>query len=193
MSKAPGAVASAVHGSATYSVDGEEVRCFFEAILKLVVAEVAAGKGAGRREGQRRGPHFSPHQVRALLYLGQHQAPGVTIGELAEAAHVSLGWASRMVDELVGLGCVDRERDQDDRRVVRVRLAETAARVGAQLLGVHEGILRNVLAQLRPGDRRVVSQFLELLTGQLEAVAEKNEAPGREPLCPISELGNTGL
>src|SRR5439155_6243857 len=65
-------------------------------------------------------PSLSPHQVRVVMTLVKQ--PGRTISELAEAVGISLGWASRVVEVLEATGHVQRERDPDDRRVVRVSL-----------------------------------------------------------------------
>jgi len=44
------------------------------------------------------------------------------VGQLASGLGISYGWASRVVEELEAAHYLVRERDTDDRRVVRVRL-----------------------------------------------------------------------
>jgi DNA-binding MarR family transcriptional regulator len=62
----------------------------------------------------------SSHAVRAAIHIYQHGER--TVGQLASGLGISYGWASRVVEELENAGYAIRERDADDRRVVRVRL-----------------------------------------------------------------------
>jgi DNA-binding MarR family transcriptional regulator len=62
----------------------------------------------------------STHAVRAAIHVHQHGER--TVGQLASGMGISYGWASRVVDELEAAGYLIRERDKEDRRVVRVRL-----------------------------------------------------------------------
>jgi DNA-binding MarR family transcriptional regulator len=62
----------------------------------------------------------STHAVRAAIHVYQHGER--TVGQLASGLGISYGWASRVVEELESTGYLIRERDTDDRRIVRVRL-----------------------------------------------------------------------
>ena len=62
----------------------------------------------------------STHAVRVALHVYQHGER--TVGQVASGLGISYGWASRVVDEAEANGYLIRERDADDRRVVRVRL-----------------------------------------------------------------------
>ncbi len=63
---------------------------------------------------------LSSHAVRAAIHVYQHGDR--TVGQLASGLGISYGWASRVVEELETAGYAIRERDDDDHRVVRVRL-----------------------------------------------------------------------
>jgi len=65
-------------------------------------------------------PALSSHAVRAAIHVYQHGER--TVGQLASGLGISYGWASRVVEEMEKAGYLTRERDDDDRRVVRVRL-----------------------------------------------------------------------
>jgi DNA-binding MarR family transcriptional regulator len=60
-------------------------------------------------------------QMRTMMVI--HEQREVSIKELAEALNVSPPSASSMVDRLLGLGLVEREPSQEDRREVCVRLS----------------------------------------------------------------------
>jgi DNA-binding MarR family transcriptional regulator len=62
----------------------------------------------------------SAHAVRVAIHIYQHGER--TVGQVASGLGISYGWASRVVDEAEASGYLIRERDVDDRRVVRVRL-----------------------------------------------------------------------
>jgi DNA-binding MarR family transcriptional regulator len=81
-------------------------------------ADAAAGE-PGRTHGTA-SVDVSTHAVRAAIHVYQHGER--TVGQLASGLGISYGWASRVVEELETAGYVIRERDANDRRVVRVRL-----------------------------------------------------------------------
>src|SRR5665811_74824 len=90
-------------------------------------AEVAAAGTSGKTSGETAAERhaglpaaISSHAVRAAIHVYQHGER--TVGQLASGLGISYGWASRIADELEAAHYVVRERDTDDRRVVRVRL-----------------------------------------------------------------------
>jgi MarR family transcriptional regulator, organic hydroperoxide resistance regulator len=86
----------------------------------------ADGDGSDGRSGSEAArPHgtaedVSAHAVRVAIHVYQHGER--TVGQVAAGLGISYGWASRVVEEAEASGYLIRERDQDDRRVVRVRL-----------------------------------------------------------------------
>ena len=105
---------------------------------------------------------LSTHAVRAAIHVYQHGER--TVGQLAAGLGISYGWASRVVEELEAAGYATRERDADDRRVVRVRL--NPAKVGEVERAYHwRG--ESVGAALEPladSERAAVRAFLRRLT-----------------------------
>ncbi|MGD0122414.1 MAG: MarR family winged helix-turn-helix transcriptional regulator [Candidatus Limnocylindrales bacterium] len=105
---------------------------------------------------------LSAHAVRAAIHVYQHGER--TVGQLAAGLGISYGWASRVVEELEAAGYATRERDADDRRVVRVRL--NPAKVGEVERAYHwRG--ESVGAALEPladSERAAVRVFLRRLT-----------------------------
>jgi DNA-binding MarR family transcriptional regulator len=100
------------------------------------------------------------HLIRAAIHIYGHGPQ--TIGQLAEGLGISQGWASRVVDEMERAGYLARERDPQDRRVVRVSLVpEAVARVesayrwrGDAVEGALEGMTDGERAALRGFLRR---------------------------------------
>lgn len=108
---------------------------------------------------------LSTHAVRAAIHVYQHGER--TVGQLAAGLGISYGWASRVVEELEAAGYATRQRDADDRRVVRVRL--NPAKVGEVERAYHwRG--ESVGAALEPltdTERATVRLFLRRLTNLL--------------------------
>ncbi|MBM4047014.1 MAG: MarR family transcriptional regulator [Planctomycetes bacterium] len=67
-------------------------------------------------------PEITIAQVRALRILGEND--GRTMGELSDAAAITMPTATATVDKLVEAGLASRENDPSDRRVVRVKLTD---------------------------------------------------------------------
>ena len=104
----------------------------------------------------------SNHAVRAAIHIYQHG--GRTVGQLASGLGISYGWASRVVDELEGVGYVTRERDADDRRVVRVRLNPEKLGDVERAYQWHGRAVEEALAPLSESEREAVRVFLRRVT-----------------------------
>ena len=122
--------------------------------------EDGAGNEAGRPHGV--APALSSHAVRAAIHVYQHGER--TVGQLASGLGISYGWASRVVEEMEKADYLIRERDDDDRRVVRVRL--NPARMG-EIERAYEWRGRAVEEALEPlseSEREAVRIFLRRVT-----------------------------
>lgn len=110
-------------------------------------------------------------QVNILYTL--HRSGQMPMSRLADVLNVSLSSATGLIDRLEERGYLERTRVPEDRRVVLVSL--TAA--GAQLLdeqdAMTDGLLRTVLARLRPSQLVTVAQA----TADLRAAVEATTAP----------------
>jgi DNA-binding MarR family transcriptional regulator len=81
---------------------------------------------------------LTPAQHQVLLMIRVHTDPrGPTIGELASSLLVRHHSAAQLVDRVEELGLVRRQRDADDRRMVRVRLTTNGDRRIATLTATH--------------------------------------------------------
>ena len=100
------------------------------------------------RDGLRRFEHWSeqsartagltPAQHQLLLAVRGHGDPrGPTVGDLADHLLLHHHSAVGLVERTVSSGLVSRHEDQDDRRVVRVRLTPRGASALAKLSALH--------------------------------------------------------
>ena len=110
--------------------------------------------------------HLPPHQVRVLLYLAHNS--GHTVSDLAESLGISLGWASRIVDELEQSGFVERERDPDDRRVIRLRLSARSQTIADRVFRERGSLLEKALSDFAPEERETVARFLRRISTEME-------------------------
>jgi DNA-binding MarR family transcriptional regulator len=110
-------------------------------------------------------PPLSQQAVRAAinLYLGGE----LSMGEVAASASKSNAWASRVIDELIEAGIVERVPDADDRRVIRVRLVPEAIRPVEEAYNWRGDAIGRALAGLDETDRRIVREFLARAIAEL--------------------------
>ena len=149
---------------------------------KLIVELLHSGY-ATRRGGTAVGlgaahPHVSPHAIRAAIHLYQHGE--LTVGQLGRGLGISRGWASRVVEELELAGYVERERQPDDRRVVKVRLRPASL---GEVERAYRGQAEAVDAALAPFDdaeRAVIQDFLRRVVDELRAAPAAGEAAGED-------------
>ncbi len=156
--------------SLKYPVRHEESWEMFGLFVNAMLADVAVMR-AGPPSGVP--SKISPKLVRALLYLAQRGGCSMTVGELSEGLGVSLGWASRVADELVIAGLLNRVRDDRDRRIVQLRLTERATVISSRLWSDREGSIIAALGEAAPDERQAIARFLRRLTEELERHASE--------------------
>lgn len=105
--------------------------------------------------------------VHVLLYLIWHQGRTVFLTDLAHGMAISLGWASRIIDELVVAELATRLHNQNDRRAVELRVTEKGQEVAARVWAKLEQPFVAALVYLSPEDRRIVKRFLQRTTIEL--------------------------
>ncbi len=155
---------------AKFPVRREESWEMFGLFVNAILADVAVTRAGPPSDVPMT---ISPKLVRALLYLAQHGGRAMTVGELAEGVGVSLGWASRVADELVAVGLLERIRDDRDRRVVQLQLTARASVISDRLWSDREEAIVAALSEVFPEERPVIARFLRRLTAELELHASK--------------------
>ena len=103
-------------------------------------------------------------QIKLLHHL-EDASQELTLKQGAELVHVSLPAASRMVDELVRRGFVERNEDVEDRRMKRIRLTDAGSSVirrlnAARLTGLEE-FVQTLNTTERSGLAKALGQLLQ--------------------------------
>lgn len=103
----------------------------------------------------------------AIMYLSEHLGDSISISELAKQINLSLGWTSRIAQQLVVDGLIHCTRDGRDRRVLHVTLTEQGMSI-ARLLS--ENLQRPISAAVtgaQPKTRAAIAEFLRRFTTEL--------------------------
>jgi len=117
----------------------------------------------------------------AMFVLGQvAREPGLTIGEIARRSGVAKSHVSNTVNTLVREQYVVKQPDDEDARLVRVRLAPAAESLMAQLEQRSQEVWAGSLRDLEEGERARVLEGMRILRGALESASEKEEAMNDE-------------
>ena len=100
-------------------------------------------------------------QMATLYLLDAGTTP--TVGELADQLGRSMSVASRLVDQMVKRGWVDRAEDRDDRRAKRLGITAAGRTFLRDFEGVRAQAQREVMTYLTDDEQRQVSQAMALL------------------------------
>jgi DNA-binding MarR family transcriptional regulator len=165
--------ASEKNSSNDIAVQRNESREIVGLFMDVFVVDAAAIRSKSPCDIQK---ELSPKIVRALLYLVQHGGTETTVGSLADGLGVSLGWASRVADELVSIGFLTRTRDSRDRRIVQLHLSEGAKEAGNQLWVAREGAVTTALNEVSPSERQAIVRFLRRFIVELHLQGSKTIA-----------------
>ena len=128
--------------------------------LRLVVTRLA------RRLRQQAEAPLSPTQT-AVLATIDRRGP-LTLGELAEAERVQPPTITAAVGRLEHQGLVQRRREPNDRRVVRVRVTADGAELLDQARSRKSAYLEQRLASLSARERATLERAASILEGILE-------------------------
>ena len=99
---------------------------------------------------------------RCLDLLDVHE--GLTAGELAEAASLSPGAVTTVLDRLERMDFVTRSRDESDRRRVLVELTPRARELAWSMYGPIGDYAREYLDGLSDEELELINRFLEVAT-----------------------------
>jgi DNA-binding MarR family transcriptional regulator len=108
--------------------------------------------------------------------------PGIRVSELAQALSVHQSTASNLVEQMVRLGLLVRERDESDQRVVHLKASERGAEMVARAPGPLTGLLPDALAQMSAEETRQLQASLAKLLDLMEL---RDESATLTPLADI--------
>lgn len=122
-------------------------------VERFVYAEATTGPSA----------ELSRQELIAVRLLGFHGRRTMT--KLAEEAGVAAATMTGIVDKLVGRGLVERQRRQDDRRVVEVTLTPRGEEAFADSFELHMRLAREILMALGGQEQEAMLASLRKITG----------------------------
>ncbi len=130
-------------------------------------------KAAGRK-GSLRDPMasfceetgYTDTQIHTIFWAGG-EGP-LTMGELAKRVGVSDKTLTGIVDRLERDDMLARERDSDDRRVVKVRVTERGRVTHARIDKLIDGAVKRALGMLEPHERSTFLALIETIFNRVE-------------------------
>ena len=134
--------------------------------LETIFARYACTKESNGVDSCRKG------ELKMVDILGK-EGP-LMMSEIASRAGLSMSTLTTTMDGLVEKGLVQRERSENDRRVVRVELTKDGKKVFKEILEFHLGLVRGMLNNLSTDEQ---GTFISLFRKIVNNVArEKNAA-----------------
>jgi DNA-binding MarR family transcriptional regulator len=110
---------------------------------------------------------ITPPQFNALLILRNHG--NLTIGELGEKMYLACSTATDLIDRMERNGLVERRRDQNDRRVIRLHVKEKGMEMVQAVMAARKCYLSGILDQISEEEILVMINGMrhlqELMTG----------------------------
>lgn len=116
-------------------------------------------EGAATRSLAKLGSNLSQYTVLAIL----DEQGELTMGVLARHLGTTMGAVTNLVDKLVRAGRVDRQRSDQDRRVVRVRVLQPGRDLVASVTRDTAEYLAGYFAAVSPDQRGIVVDVMARL------------------------------
>lgn len=134
--------------------------------LETIVSRYACTKESNGVDICRKG------ELKMIEILGKDGA--LIMSEIASRAGLSTSTLTTTMDGLVEKGLVQRERSENDRRVVRVELTKEGRNVYKEIVDFHLGLVRGMLGNLSTAEQgTLVSLFRKIVNN---VAREKNAA-----------------
>jgi DNA-binding MarR family transcriptional regulator len=113
-------------------------------------------------------------QLRVLVMVSAEQ--GLSINGVASGLGVNASNASRTCERLVAAGLLHRDEHADDRRRVVLTLSPAGRRLVDSVMEVRRTELLNVVAKMKPADRRQLAEALAAFNAAAQRVIEEQGA-----------------
>lgn len=95
---------------------------------------------------------ITPPQFDALLILKSNKGDNLTIGELGERMYLACSTATDLIDRMERNGLVERARDANDRRVIRLRVLDKGYQMVEEVLAARKRYLSEALQDVPHAD-----------------------------------------
>lgn len=95
---------------------------------------------------------ITPPQFDALLILKSNKGENLTIGELGERMYLACSTATDLIDRMERNGLVERARDANDRRVIRLHVLEKGYQMVEEVLAARKRYLSDALQDVPQED-----------------------------------------
>lgn len=106
-------------------------------------------------------------QFLALVVLKDR--PGITMGELCERLYLACSTATDLIDRMEKNGYLERNRDPDDRRVIRLSITEKGQDIIDQVINARRRYVESILSQLTQEEIDQLERSLEKLDALMVA------------------------
>ncbi len=117
-------------------------------------------------------------QLDILVCLGR--AKGLTLGEIGERLMVTGGNITGVMDRLEKSGFVFRDRDKEDRRIIRAKLTPKGILLHKDILPIFQNKWKEIVGILDPEEQRQLSRLLKKFSRGLFAMASFPPIKGAE-------------
>jgi DNA-binding MarR family transcriptional regulator len=126
------------------------------------------------------GLEVTPGQMNALVVL--YEPKNLPMGELADLLGLTESAATRLVDRLLRMNLVRRDRDEVDRRVVRVRLSSYGRQLADLVFQRRQEQFTRFAERLRQEERTHLTQGLTALLRVFQDL--EHERRESDPIFP---------
>ena len=106
-------------------------------------------------------------ELRIVEILGKSGPMMMT--EIAERAMLSVSTVTSIMDSLVSKAIVQRERSEEDRRVVRVELTREGKKVFQQVVDTHMRMVRGMLTSLNRTEQDTLISLFRKIAEKIES------------------------
>lgn len=109
-----------------------------------------------------------------ILLRNLEKEPGLTVSELARRSGTVKSHVSKLVDQLVAQGFLEKQNDPADQRLIRVYITETTRKAKAEMEALAHSLWGEVMDQISPDELTQVSSGLRILLNALERSNRSN-------------------
>lgn len=101
---------------------------------------------------------MNPMQIHAMAIIAEH--PNLTMKEFAQHLHISSPSATSFVDRLVKLQLVERVADEDNRKLVHLRMLSAGRTALDAAMKEHSVVMHDLFSLLSSEDQQVLARVL---------------------------------